>query len=112
MLVNSPTVLSMEDLPINNFNGQSYGFTVYRKIVNVQSNSVLKVRNHFRDFAQVLIDGQLQTPPILTMEDLAKNFGSWYPRSVCYRKFLNKISFLLLYCRQGIRRLLLDPGGP
>lgn len=69
----------MEDLPINNMNGQSYGFTVYRKRVSVLPASTLKVRNHIRDLAQLVVNGQLQTPQIKTMEDL-KKFGSWYPR--------------------------------
>lgn len=73
--------MSMEELPINNMNGQSYGFIVYRKSVDVTSGSVLLVRNHIRDLAQVVVGGHLQTPPIMSMLDLPK-FGSWGPRSV------------------------------
>ena len=51
----------MEDLPINNGSGQSFGFTVYRKTVEIEANSQLKIRGHIRDFAQILINGQLQT---------------------------------------------------
>ena len=80
MIVKSPSPLAMEDLPINSLNGQSYGFTVYRKIVKLQAESVIKVRNHIRDFAQILVNGKLQTPPILNLEDLANKFGSWYHR--------------------------------
>lgn len=78
-IVKSSSLLSMEDLPINNGNGQSYGFTVYRKTVNLEASSTLKVRNHIRDLAQVLINGQLQTPPITSTDDL-NNFGSWVTR--------------------------------
>ncbi len=69
----------MEELPINDENGQSYGFIVYRKRVNIQLSSVLKVRNHIRDLAQVLVNGILQTSPIMSTADLNK-FGSWVPR--------------------------------
>jgi len=78
-VVESSTVMAMEDLPINNMNGQSYGFVVYRKSVNVTSGSVLLVRNHIRDLAQVIVDGHLQTPPIKSILDLP-NFGSWANR--------------------------------
>jgi len=78
-VVESRTVLAMEDLPINNMNGQSYGFTVYRKSVRATSSSVLQVRNHIRDMAQVLVDGQLQTPPVMGIKDLGK-FGLWCNR--------------------------------
>ena len=78
-MVRSPTVLAMEDLPINNDSGQSYGFTVYRKTVNIEANSQLRVRGHIRDFAQVLINGQNQIPPALSQGDFDK-FGAWVPR--------------------------------
>lgn len=72
----------MEELPINAGNGQSYGFTVYRNTIDLlqTGKSVLKIRNHVRDLAQVLVNGQLQTPPVLSTADL-NNFGSWVPRS-------------------------------
>lgn len=78
-IVESASLLSMEELPINNENGQSYGFTVYRKTVDLEASSTLKVRNHIRDLAQVLVNGQLQTPPIMSTDDL-NNFGSWVTR--------------------------------
>lgn len=81
--------MAMEDLPINNMNGQSYGFVVYRKSVNVTSGSVLLVRNHIRDLAQVIVDGHLQTPPIKSILDLP-NFGSWANRLVLLPPY-NKI---------------------
>ena len=76
----SNLTLSMEQLPINNDNGQSYGFIIYRKTnVTVTDSSNLKIRGHVRDLAQVLVNGQLQTPPIKSQADL-KSFGSWFPR--------------------------------
>ena len=73
----------MEDLPINNGSGQSFGFTVYRKTVEIEANSQLKIRGHIRDFAQILINGQLQTPPTLSKSDL-QNFGSWVSRDATF----------------------------
>jgi len=78
LLIQSRTVLSMENLPINNGNGQSYGFTVYRKTVNIGAMSELQIRGHVRDFALVFINGQQQLPPVLSSSDL-KNFGTWVP---------------------------------
>lgn len=69
----------MENLPINNMNGQSYGFVVYRHHVMLKNSSRLKIRGHIRDFAQVLVNGKLQTPPVKTRKDL-EAFGSWCPR--------------------------------
>lgn len=69
----------MEELPIHGSSGQSYGFTVYRKKVQLEQDSLLKIRGHVRDFCQVMIDGQLRTPPVTKRSDL-RNFGSWYPR--------------------------------
>jgi hypothetical protein len=69
----------MEELPVNNLNGQSYGFVVYRNHVVVRNASTLLVRGHIRDFAQVLVNGQLQTPPVKSLNDL-EAFGSWCPR--------------------------------
>ena len=78
-MITHSTVLSMEELPINNDNGQSYGFIVYRKTVNMKAESVLTIKGHIRDFAQVLINGQNQIPPVHSQEDFNK-FGSWIPK--------------------------------
>lgn len=79
--ISSHGLLSMEELPVNNMNGQSYGFIVYRHKVPIKNFSCLKIRGHVRDFAQVLVNGQLQTPPVQSLQDLQK-FGSWVPRYV------------------------------
>ena len=79
LVITHSTVLSMEELPINNDNGQSYGFIVYRKTVNMKAESVLTIKGHIRDFAQVLINGQNQIPPVHSQEDFNK-FGSWIPK--------------------------------
>lgn len=77
--VQSDTLLAMEELPINDGNGQSFGFIVYRKVVKVRANSLLQVRGHIRDMAQVLINGQNQIPPVMSQDDLDR-FGSWVNR--------------------------------
>lgn len=79
MIVSSDVVLSMEELPINDMNGQSYGFVVYRHRAHVTNSSQLRIRGHVRDYAQVLVNEQLQTPPTTSLLDL-EAFGSWYPR--------------------------------
>lgn len=81
MVISSETTLSMEELPINDMNGQSYGFVVYRHRAHVTNSSKLRIRGHIRDFAQVLVNEQLQTPPITSPKDL-EAFGSW-----CLRYF-------------------------
>lgn len=79
LLTTSEHPISMENLPINDLNGQSYGFVVYRHQVKLNASSQIKIRGHVRDFAQVLVDGQLQISPIKSSEDL-QNFGSWCSR--------------------------------
>lgn len=76
MIVSSNVTLSMEELPVS----QSYGFIIYRKLgAPIKSSSQLKIRGHVRDLAQVLVNGNLQTPPITSRADIGK-FGSWIPR--------------------------------
>lgn len=48
MVVQSNTTLSMEELPINDMNGQSFGFVVYRNSLPLQSSSLLKVCCHIK----------------------------------------------------------------
>ena len=69
----------MEQLSLNNGNGQSYGYIVYRKQISLSSGSELTIRGHVRDLLQVLVDGVQVNPAILTNDDLEK-FGSWGPR--------------------------------
>jgi len=73
------TTLSMEELDINNGNGQSYGYLVYRKEVALAQGAVLTVRGHVRDLLQVFVNGIMINEPILELPDLA-NFGSWADR--------------------------------
>lgn len=68
--------VSMEELEINEGNGQDYGYLVYRKTVEVSPGSVLKVRGHIRDLGQVMIDGVMVSEPLTTIH-LLNTFGSW-----------------------------------
>ena len=49
---NKPTW--MEQLDINNGNGQGYGYIVYRKTLVLQAGMKLKIRGHPRDLVQVI----------------------------------------------------------
>ena len=68
----------MEELNVNNGNGQSYGYIVYRKEVNLKSDksSKLQIRGFVRDLLQVMVNGKMVNEPILHLADLTK-FGSW-----------------------------------
>ncbi len=45
--------MSMERLPINDGNGQSYGYIVYRKQLELTQGSKILIRGHVRDLLQV-----------------------------------------------------------
>jgi len=69
---------AMEQLNINGGNGQSYGFIIYRKEVELKfGGSVLTVRGHSRDLMQVMVNGVQVNSPLLTPMDLGTKFGSW-----------------------------------
>ncbi|PSN41039.1 hypothetical protein C0J52_17739, partial [Blattella germanica] len=75
----SETVKSMENLSINNGNGQSYGYVVYRYTAPVEltDSSNLQIKNGVvRDMAIVLLDGDRQTET-LTTQDQISGFGYW-----------------------------------
>ena len=71
---------SMEQLEhLNNGNGQSYGYIVYRKkVTNLKSGSVLKIRGKVHDLLSVMVNGVMIHDPILSILDVNK-FGSWSP---------------------------------
>ena len=56
---NKPT--PMEQLDINNGNGQSYGYIVYRKTLVLRPGMKLKIRGHPRDLVQVIILGSVRS---------------------------------------------------
>jgi len=55
--VTSPKALSMEQLPINDGNGQSYGYVVYRKTTTINTGDVYR-GSWPRDFGQLLVDDE------------------------------------------------------
>ncbi|KAF2887468.1 hypothetical protein ILUMI_18705 [Ignelater luminosus] len=75
--IKSHDLISMENLPINNNAGQSYGYVVYRKHnVDIPANSVLKIWGRVCDTALVLINGELKSKILKTQADM-KEFGYW-----------------------------------
>ncbi|XP_068216121.1 beta-galactosidase-1-like protein 2 [Palaemon carinicauda] len=68
--------LSMELLPFNEGNGQSYGYVVYTAHATLTPNSSLQIINHVRDMAQVLVDGVVMTKPYGGLLDVS-SFGFW-----------------------------------
>ncbi|KAF7655673.1 hypothetical protein LDENG_00052420 [Lucifuga dentata] len=50
----SPTPVNMESLPVNNGNGQSYGYTLYE--TTITSGGLLKSEDNVRDRALVFVD--------------------------------------------------------
>ena len=50
----SNALKSMEELNINNFNGQSYGYIVYRKKLPIKQGAVLSMRGRPRDLLHVI----------------------------------------------------------
>ena len=71
--------ISMEQLAfLNNGNGQSYGYIVYRKSIrNLKSGSTLKIRGHVHDLLTAMVNGVMIHDPILTTLDTTTKFGSW-----------------------------------
>lgn len=75
--IQSEKLLSMESLPINNNNGQSYGYIVYRKTnIKIPKNSVLKIEGRVCDTIMVLINGELKSNVLKEPNDL-NEFGYW-----------------------------------
>ncbi|XP_022901561.2 beta-galactosidase-1-like protein 2 [Onthophagus taurus] len=57
--------------------GQNYGYIVYRKTnLTIPKGSILKIAGHVRDTVMVLINHQLISPKLTSMDDL-NNFGYW-----------------------------------
>ena len=69
--------LPMEKLDINNGNGQSYGYIVYRKTLSLRPGMTLTIRGHPRDIVQVMVNGVQINSPIYDLADLGRTFGSW-----------------------------------
>lgn len=69
--------VSMEYMDINDNNGQSYGYVVYRKTgLHLPKDSVLEIEGRLCDTVIVLVNGKRVSPILETSEDLNK-FGTW-----------------------------------
>jgi len=75
----SEKLKSMEQLSLNNGNGQSYGYIVYRKRLPLRQGSVLSMRGRPRDLLLVMVNGVMVNEPIMNILELSK-FGSWAVR--------------------------------
>jgi hypothetical protein len=71
----------MEKLPVNNGNGQSYGFVLYRHAgVTVKVNSTLQIKDDaIYDMGVVLLDGERKTDKLTSVLQLVQ-FGYWETR--------------------------------
>ncbi|XP_071052667.1 beta-galactosidase-1-like protein 3 [Onthophagus taurus] len=64
-------LIQMEYLPINNNSGQLYGYIVYRKTnLSIPENSVLRIKGAVKDFAMILINGELITKTLISKVDI------------------------------------------
>ena len=74
-MIESPTLIAMEDLPINDDNGQSFGFTHYRKTTQLSSGQhTVQISGRVHDLAVFMVDGQRQNAAWASMDKLT-TFG-------------------------------------
>ena len=77
MVIQSASLLAMEDLPINNNNGQSYGFIHYRNVARLRDGDhQIETVGHVRDLAIFMVDGKTLTDPWVSDVQL-RQFGYW-----------------------------------
>ena len=111
----SENVISMERLSLNQGNGQSYGYIVYRKVMQVESGHNITIRGHVRDLLMLMINGQMVNEPILGALDMNK-FGSYGPRLKLIWRTFKIVSIkskilalrLFLFVRQMYQIVLLN----
>ena len=76
-VIQSDTLLAMEDLPINNDNGQSYGYILYRNTATLTGGAhTIQTIGHVRDLAVFMLDQQRLTGDWKNSAQL-NNFGFW-----------------------------------
>ncbi|XP_063930668.1 beta-galactosidase-1-like protein 2 [Zophobas morio] len=76
-IILTTSTLSMEQLPINDDSGQSYGYIVYREGgLNISAYSNLTITGHIRDTVMVLLNGVLISSSLSSSDDF-NNFGYW-----------------------------------
>nr|CAI5857779.1 unnamed protein product [Callosobruchus analis] len=66
----SMTVIPMEKLDINANNGQSYGYVVYRKVIDLPPRCELLIEGRVCDTVTVLVNGELRTPILQNISNL------------------------------------------
>ncbi|CAG9856740.1 unnamed protein product [Phyllotreta striolata] len=77
LILESEHVVAMELLDINNKSGQSNGYIVYRKEnVDLEESTVLKIEGNVCDTVMVLVNGELVSPKLNSVNDL-NGFGYW-----------------------------------
>ena len=81
----SLNLLPMEKLDINDGNGQSYGYIVYRKNLSLKPGMTLTIRGHPRDLVQLMVNGVQLNSPIYDLADLGRTFGSWGLRDATFQ---------------------------
>ncbi|CAH1983098.1 unnamed protein product [Acanthoscelides obtectus] len=73
----SEKLLAMEQLPINNNSGQSYGYIAYRKEnLDIPAGAKLTIPGYVRDTILVLVNGKLVQKPPKQLSDI-NGFGFW-----------------------------------
>lgn len=77
LVIQSVTPLSMEDLPINNNNGQSYGYILYRKTATLTAGThTVQTIGSVRDLAVLMLDQKRLTRDWVSDAQLT-GFGFW-----------------------------------
>ena len=77
LVIQSDNLLAMEDLPINNDNGQSYGYILYRNTATLAGGAhTIQTIGHVRDLAVFMLDQQRLTGDWKNSAQL-NNFGFW-----------------------------------
>ncbi|VEN37658.1 unnamed protein product [Callosobruchus maculatus] len=95
--ISSKTVIPMEKLDINANNGQSYGYVVYRKIVDLPPRSELLIEGRVCDTVTLLVNGELKSPILMNVSNL-----DWYGTS----KTMN--SYRILNQDEELKRATID----
>ncbi len=68
----------MERLPVNDGNGQSYGYINYRKELTINDGDTIMVRGRVRDTLQLMVNGVMINQPVLSYDDIISQiFGVW-----------------------------------
>ncbi|VEN61727.1 unnamed protein product [Callosobruchus maculatus] len=98
--IESEKLISMENLPINNGSGQSYGYIVYRKKnVEVTAKSILKISGYIHDTVQVYVNGKLLNKNVVD----TSGFGFWKlsDSSIILEEPVEDATIDLVVCNMG-----------